>query len=38
MVTLHATHTRMGEVVNAGWGDQDWSVIAKIIIGNARHS
>lgn len=35
---LDAAHARMGDVVNAGWGNQDWSAIAKITIGNTRRS
>lgn len=34
---LDAVHARMGEAVDAGWGDLDWSAIAKVTIENGKH-
>ncbi|WP_116141601.1 NAD(P)-dependent oxidoreductase [Trinickia diaoshuihuensis] len=33
---LAAVHGRMAEAVEAGWGDRDWSVMAKMTIGAAE--
>jgi 3-hydroxyisobutyrate dehydrogenase-like beta-hydroxyacid dehydrogenase len=34
---LDAAHARMGEAVDAGWSDLDWSAIAKFTIENGQH-
>lgn len=34
---LDAAHARMGEVVDAGWSDLDWSAVAKFTIENGKH-
>jgi len=34
---LDAVHVRMGEAVDAGSGDLDWSAIAKFTIENGKH-
>jgi 3-hydroxyisobutyrate dehydrogenase-like beta-hydroxyacid dehydrogenase len=31
---LNAVHGRMGEAVEAGFGDQDWSAMAKFTLEN----
>jgi 3-hydroxyisobutyrate dehydrogenase-like beta-hydroxyacid dehydrogenase len=33
---LEATRARMQDAVNAGWGEQDWSAMAKFTIENGR--
>lgn len=34
---LDAAHARMGEAVDAGWGELDWSAMARFTIENGTH-